>query len=196
MFTKKLGGSVVAMTALFAFGSVYANDPGEPCHGVAEAIKGATPSLVCVAFGGTFEAMTGDGPIWQFGKTKRDTGLENDGISYESGCEVHSSLAAQLYVAHDPNSPPTNKGSKNGFREAKGAANSLFDGKFEDALMHLDNFITAIDADPTTDALEQGSAKLSSDPNAEKNAKQWRDYALAWRQQVAYPGGCMPAPTL
>ncbi|HEY5644107.1 MAG TPA: hypothetical protein VIS31_14665, partial [Woeseiaceae bacterium] len=75
MFIKKLGGSVVAITALFAFGSVYANDPGEPCHGVAEAIGTATPSLVCIAFGGTFETTYGSGPIWQFGKTKRDTDL-------------------------------------------------------------------------------------------------------------------------
>ena len=164
MFIKKLGGSVVAITAVFAFSPAFAAECDQATlDGIAVDIRDYAKQLICWKDGGTFTGY----PIWMFGKKKNEE---------LGGCDVHLKLAQQLYVLHDD--PPRDRGNPNnkGFREAQGAANALYDNKPVDALLHLNNFLGAIDTDLTTDAIEEGSAKLNPDnADAENLAKAVRD---------------------
>ena len=189
MFTKKLGGSVVAMTAVFAFSPAFAAECDQATlDGIADRIVMNVPQLICSTHGGTYYKD----PIWQFGKAKKNVDADN--------CDVQDKLAKQLYVAH--NDPPRDRGNPNskGFREAQGAANALYDNKPVDALLHLNNFLAAIDTDLMTDAIEAGSAKLNPEnDDAEDKAKIVRNWAynpltgLGWKTEVE---ACQPAPTL
>lgn len=69
-------------------------------------------------------------PIWQ-----------HKGKVGSYGCVVHDSLAKQLYVPHD--SPPIGRGKTKAV--AKGAANDLWDGKFDSAVKHICTFIDVIE---------------------------------------------------
>lgn len=69
-------------------------------------------------------------PIWQY-----------KGKVAEYGCVVHDNLAKQLYVPHD--SPPIGRGKTKAV--AKGAANDLWDGKFDSAVKHICTFIDVIE---------------------------------------------------
>ena len=168
MFIKKLGGSVVAITAMLAFNAAMAADS---CLDLATEIA-LQSNLVACPPDGTYTATT----IWQ----KRGKG--------ENGCEVHLGLAQQLYIPFDPNQPPLEKKNPKAKGEAqavaKGAAAALRDRKIEDAVLHLTNFITTIDADPTTDEII-GAAKLNSENlDAEGQARILRDWALGVRTKV------------
>ena len=83
-------------------------------------------------------------PIWQWKGGKNG-----------DGCKVHLGLISQLYVPHG--SPPKGQGNGKGYRDAKGAANALRDGKPEDAYYHLQNVIDTID----------NAAKLNEDLEVE-----------------------------
>jgi hypothetical protein len=84
--------------------------------------------------------------IWQ----KQSGKLKNAGdLEYSlSGCEVHLSLAQQLYVPHPVDEPPIFKknGKGNSQAVAKGAANDLRDGKLDSAIQHLCNFRNTIES--------------------------------------------------
>jgi len=167
MFTKKLGGSVVAITAMLAFSATVA---AEECMILAEEIEIKANNLICSP-DGAWPAPA----IWQ----KKGKGA--------NGCEVHLTLAQQLYVPFDPDQPPlTKKNPKaNGDAQAtaKGAAGALRDGKQEDAIVHLTNFITTIDYDEI-DAIS-GAAKLNPDNgDAEAQATYFRDWAKGMRTRV------------
>ena len=100
---------------------------------------------------------------------------------------MHLTLGQQLYVPFDPDQPPlTKKNPKaNGDAQAtaKGAAAALRDGKQEDAIVHLTNFITTIDYDEI-DAIS-GAAKLNPDNgDAEAQATYFRDWAKGMRTRV------------
>lgn len=188
MFIKKLGGSVVAITAVFAFSPAFAAECDQATlDGIAVDIRDYAKQLICEQDGGSFVGY----PIWMFGKKKNEE---------LGGCDVHLKLAQQLYVVHDD--PPRDRGnpSNKGFREAQGAANALFDNKPVDALLHLNNFLAAIDTDLTTDDIEAGSAKLNpGNDDAESLAKMARNWAynpltgLGWRTEVE---ACQPDTTL
>ena len=168
MFSKKLGGSVVAMTAMLAFNAAVAADN---CLDIATEIKLKANQLACPpdgSYAGT--------EIWQ----KKGKG--------ELGCEVHLTLAQQLYIPFDPDQPPLTKNNPKAKGEAqavaKGAAAALDDGKVDAALLNLDNFITTIDSDPTTDEIS-GAAKLNPDnAGAEAQARYFRDWAMGVRTRV------------
>ena len=170
MFIKKLGGSVVAITAMLAFNAALA---AEPCTLLAHEIELKAGQLACP---GDPNGSWPYAPIWQ----KRGTA--------DFGCEVHLTLAQQLYVPFDPDQPPLTKKNAKAKGEAqaiaKGAAAALYDGKLDAALLHLDNFITTIDADPTTDEII-GAAKLNSENlDAEAQARYFRDWAIGMRTRV------------
>jgi len=174
MFIKKLGGSVVAITAMLAFSAALAADS---CLDLADEIANKAGTLICV------KDPNGSWPyeaIWQ------KKGKNGD------GCEVHLTLGQQLYVPFDPDQPPLTKNNPKAKGDAqataKGAAAALRDGKQEAAILHLTNFITTIDYDEI-DAID-GAAKLNPSfgtaegQNAEAWAMYFRDWAKGMRTRV------------
>lgn len=160
MSIKKLCGSVVAAMGMLVLSApAMAGD----CTDVAYAIKTASSNLICSADG-----WTGD-PIWQW-KGKGDL-----------GCAVHEKLAKQLFVPHDD--PPADRGKGKGFRLAQGAANALLDGKYEDALLHLQTFWDTIEY----------NAKLNSDnPDAAAQADAQQALAEDFMAMIDPVLGCTP----
>jgi hypothetical protein len=172
MKTYKIGGVAAALTLLLV-GSVAQADH-DACLAEAEEIVMKTSWLVCDDFGGKYVYD----PIWQF-KGKKG-----------NGCEVHSKLAKQLYVLHDD--PPRDRGKGKGFRLAQGAANSILDHKFEDAILHLQNFQNTIEEsaklNPDTDAeFPEKSAGVQF--TAAELADWWKSWAANMESRVA---ACMP----
>lgn len=172
MNTKKISGAVAALTLLLVGGVTQADH--DACLAEAEEIIIKTDFLLCADDGGQYVYD----PIWQFKGKKGD------------GCEVHAKLAKQLFVPHDD--PPANQGKGKGFRLAQGAANAILDHKFEDAILHLQNFQNTIEF----------NAKLNTDPDAEfpfkstgvrftaaELADWWKSWAASMESRVA---ACMP----
>jgi hypothetical protein len=160
MIIKKLGGSFVAAMAILALSApAMAGD----CTDVAYAIKAASTNLIC----GDADANWTGPAIWQW-KGKG-----------ELGCAVHEKLAKQLFVLHDE--PPLGRGKGKGFRLAKGAANALLDHKYEDALLHLQNFWDTIEY----------NAKLNSDnPDAAAQAEAQQALAMDFMSMIDPVLGC------
>lgn len=159
MSIKKLSGSLAAAMGLLVLSApVMADD----CAIVAEAIKTASSNLICSPEGN----WTGDA-IWQW-KGKG-----------ELGCAVHAKLAKQLYVPHDD--PPADRGKGKGFREAQGAANALFDHKYEDALLHLQKF---------WDTIEYDSRLNRDNPEAAAQAEAQQALAMDFMSMIDPVLGC------
>lgn len=165
MNIKKIGGSFAVAISMLAFNAVAQAD----CTVESAEIKLQADWLLCAKDGGK-ETQA----IWQFKGTKGD------------GCEVHKKLAKQLYVPHDE--PPLGRGKGKGNNIAQGAANSLDDEKYEDALMHLQTFIDTI----------RESAKLNpKNPDAASDADWWATWAQGMKGRIegtAVAQGCMPTP--
>lgn len=165
MIIRKLGGSLAVAILAFSTNAIAGD-----CTAQADDIKNQfVKELLCTTDGGWWY----DTPIWQYQGKKGD------------GCVVHGKLAKQLYVAHDDNDPPTNKGGKNGFREAKGVANSLYDRKFEEALQSLQIFIDTIENDAKPNPAFPGGV-----PAAENEAGLWVLWAKGMQDQIDPVNGC------
>lgn len=174
MKTKIFGGAAATLTLLLAGGVAQAND--DACATIADEIIMKTSWLICDDNGGKY---TYD-PIWQFKGGKGN------------GCDVHFKLAKQLYVPHD--SPPDGKGKGKGFREAQGAANAILDHKYEDAILHLQNFQNTI-ADAAKLNMDK-DAVFPEKPSGERYtaaelADWWKGWAAIKESEVA---ACMPTP--
>ena len=168
MNIRKISGALAAAIASLGLaGIAQANDV---CQAEIDDIKIMAGMLRCDENGGSWVYD----PIWQK-KGKRG-----------NGCEVHKSLAAQLDEKRpDDGSPP--KRNKKGSNDAKGAANSLENHKFEDALLHLQNFQITIEE----------SARLNEDPDATMkpgaDAAGWAEYFRQFGETMeARVAACMP----
>jgi len=167
MIIKRLGASLAVAVSFLAFSM---NAVAGDCVAQADAIKNEfVNKLLCTADGGWWY----DIPIWQYQGKKGD------------GCVVHGKLAKLLYVPHVDSEPPTNKGWKNGFRDAKGAANSLYDGKFAEAVLTLQQFIDTIENDAKPNPAFPGGV-----PAAENEAGLWVLWAEGMRDQIDPVNGC------
>ena len=137
-----MSGSLVAAVSVLALsGPVVADVPGDPdyqnpptsCGALIEAIISMADELRCGEWPTSPEQIgTWDkgNPIW---KKKGDA---------VKGCEVHESLAKQLYFVRDPNG--TKPRIKKGGNSKGGAANDLDNGKVLSAMTHLMNFSETI----------------------------------------------------
>jgi len=146
-FTKVCGSLAVAASILGMSGIAMADD--YVCVDDTTLIG----DLVATAFALRCETgVTPDGgwnpdnPIWRKGQTE--------------SCDIQNSLAKQLDEPRDETTePPPYKGNKGkGNNVAAGAANDLFNGKVEDARLHLLNYIAGVNKanlsesfDPTAD---------------------------------------------
>ena len=163
MNIKKMSGSLVAAISVLALsGPALAGD----CTEVADAVEAAAINLICTTDGG-ITGWTGDN-IWQW-KGKG-----------ELGCAVHAKLAKQLYVPFDASKPPPKKGGKN---DGKGAANALRDHKYEDALLHLQNF---------WDTIEYNARLNSDNPDAAAQADAQQEIAMLFMGEIDAVNGCTP----
>ena len=168
MNIKKIGGSLAVAIVTLSFSTATL---AHECEAESEKIKLHADWLICNRDGGQW---THDA-IWQSGKAKkRNTTADN--------CDIQLKLAKQLYVPHDE--PPIGRGKGKGNNTAQGAAGALDDHKFEDAMLHLQNFVDTID----------NAAKLNPDfnpvpvRNADGDIIAYRDaawYAAAFRDFAA-----------
>ena len=125
MNIKKISGSLAVALAMLGFAGIAQAD----CSVESEKIKMHTSWLKCIRDGGQWSHDA----IWQSGKASKKKDAVGD------NCDVQFNLAKQLFVLHDE--PPKGRGNGNGNNTAKGAAGALDDHKYEDALLHLQNFI-------------------------------------------------------
>ena len=164
MNIKKMSGSfAVAISVLALCAPTMADD----CTEVSDGIKAMAYNLQCKP-----EGAWDTEAIWQW-KGKG-----------ELGCAVHAKLAKQLHVPFDPDKPPPKKKGNN---IAKGAANSLDDHKYQDAIDHLQNFWDTIEY----------NARLNSDDRednreAEALADEQQEIAQMLIGQIDPLNGCAP----
>ena len=171
MSIKKISGALAVVVAMLGFNSIAQAD--DACAADSADIKLYADMLIC-GYGEYDGGQWTMQSIWQFKGKKGD------------GCAVHEKLAKQLHTPHDE--PPLGRGKGKGNNLAQGAANSLDDHKYEDALQHLQNFIDTINE----------SARLNPDfvaaPEAHQTAawwaQAWVDMATAMKRRVE---SCMPA---
>jgi len=121
MKIQKIGGSLAVALSLVAFGTAMADEAS--CLAVGDDIQYLSQELRCDPDG----YWTGPA-IWQY-KGKG-----------ELGCIVHEKLAKLLYEERTEPPPEIKKGNN----LAKGAANDVYDGKYQDAIDQLQRFIDTI----------------------------------------------------
>lgn len=131
MTIKKIGGTLAVVIATLTFSTATL---AHECSIESEKIKMHASWLICARDGGSWEYDA----IWQSGKASKKKNAVGD-----DNCDIQFKLAKQLYVPHDE--PPKGRGNGNGNNTAQGAAGALDDHKFEDALLHLQNFVDTID---------------------------------------------------
>jgi len=130
MTIKKIGGTLAVVIATLTFSTATL---AHECEAESEKIKMLASWLICAKDNGTWEYDA----IWQSGKASKKKNPDGD------NCDVQFNLAKQLYVPHDE--PPKGRGKGKGNNTAQGAAGALDDHKFEDAMLHLQNFVDTID---------------------------------------------------
>lgn len=159
MTIKKIGGRfAVVIAALTLSTATLAHE----CAAESDKIKMHASWLICARDGGTWEYDA----IWQSGKASKKKNAVGD------DCDVQFNLAKQLYVPHDE--PPKGRGNGKGNNTAQGAAGALDDHKYEDAMLHLQNFVDLID----------NSAKLN--PDFRPVEKELSDGTIVFRDAAWY----------
>ena len=176
MTIKKIGGTLAVVIATLTFSTATL---AHECEAESEKIKMLASWLICDDDSGTWNYDA----IWQSGKASKKK------IAVGDNCDIQFKLAKQLYVPHDE--PPKGRGKGNGNNTAQGAAGALDDHKFEDALLHLQNFVDTIDnaakLNPEFTPVEKIIDGESVFRDAAWFANAFRDFAANMKLQIFNP---------